>query len=205
CSNRGGGGVGCGGGCGSGCDGGVDGHGCIMSRSNYHHQLQLRTTRKCKLSGFERHVKEEHNQWAYVFFFIHLDETRPNDYTALELYVSELLANQKYNFFPINRALGLQQEEDDNEARLQKMMSYITYLVTTYITYLVTTCITYLSFGVCLAADCLTGLVGNTLELVVLGRNGLVRTSANVYLTALAAGDSLVLMVAVYPLCAWGL
>ncbi|KAI0208430.1 hypothetical protein LSAT2_006887 [Lamellibrachia satsuma] len=75
------------------------------------------------MDGFERHVKEEHNQWAYVFFFIHLDETRPNDYTALEL-----LANQKYNFFPINRALGLQQEEDDNEARLQKMTSYITYL-----------------------------------------------------------------------------
>ena len=40
-----------------------------------------------KFQGFEHHVKHEHNQWAYLFFFIHLDETRPNDYTALELYV----------------------------------------------------------------------------------------------------------------------
>ncbi|KAI0220846.1 hypothetical protein LSAT2_027683, partial [Lamellibrachia satsuma] len=43
---------------------------------------------------------------------------------------------------------------------------------------------------------CLTGLVGNTLVLLVLRRDGLVRTSANVYLTALAVGDSLVLVVA---------
>ena len=42
------------------------------------------------------------------------------------------LANQKYDFFPINRSLGLQQEEDDNKDHLQKMMSsYISYLVTT--------------------------------------------------------------------------
>ena len=41
---------------------------------------------------------------------------------------------------------------------------------------------------------CMMGLVGNTLVLLVLRRDGLVRTSANVYLSALAVGDSLVLM-----------
>ena len=54
---------------------------------------------------------------------------------------------------------------------------------------------------------CMMGLVGNTLVLLVLRRDGLVRTSANVYLSALAVGDSLVLMVAsvvVYPYIAWG-
>ncbi|KAK2175611.1 hypothetical protein NP493_718g00010 [Ridgeia piscesae] len=54
---------------------------------------------------------------------------------------------------------------------------------------------------------CMTGLVGNTLVLLVLRRDGLVRTSANVYLSALAVGDSLVLMVAsvaLYPGKAWG-
>ena len=54
---------------------------------------------------------------------------------------------------------------------------------------------------------CMTGLVGNTLVLLVLRRDGLVRTSANVYLSALAVGDSLVLMVAsvtTYPGIAWG-
>ena len=54
---------------------------------------------------------------------------------------------------------------------------------------------------------CMMGLVGNTLVLLVLRRDGLVRTSANVYLSALAVGDSLVLMVAsvvMYPGIAWG-
>ena len=54
---------------------------------------------------------------------------------------------------------------------------------------------------------CMMGLVGNTLVLLVLRRDGLVRTSANVYLSALAVGDSLVLMVvsvAIYPGMSWG-
>ena len=54
---------------------------------------------------------------------------------------------------------------------------------------------------------CMTGLVGNTLVLLVLRRDGLVRTSANVYLSALAAGDSLMVMVAsvtMYPGYGWG-
>ena len=48
---------------------------------------------------------------------------------------------------------------------------------------------------------CMMGLVGNTLVLLVLRRDGLVRTSANVYLSALAVGDSLVLMVASVAAC----
>ena len=53
---------------------------------------------------------------------------------------------------------------------------------------------------------CMMGLVGNTLVLLVLRRDGLVRTSANVYLSALAVGDSLVLMVtsiSLYPGLIW--
>ena len=42
--------------------------------------------------GFAHHVKCEHNMWAYIFFLIHLDDTKPNDYTALDLYVSVLVS-----------------------------------------------------------------------------------------------------------------
>ena len=42
---------------------------------------------------------------------------------------------------------------------------------------------------------CVTGLVGNSLVLLVLRQDRLVRTSVNVLLTALAVADSLVLMV----------
>ncbi len=38
----------------------------------------------CSLQGFEHHVKNEHNMWAYVFFLIHLRSTKANDHTTLE-------------------------------------------------------------------------------------------------------------------------
>ncbi|ELU07681.1 hypothetical protein CAPTEDRAFT_189050 [Capitella teleta] len=78
--------------------------------------------------GFERHVKQEHNQWAYVFFMLHLDETSTNDYTALELYVSRKLAKEEYDFFPKDRALCLEYIEDQEERKLailEKKMSYM--------------------------------------------------------------------------------
>lgn len=38
--------------------------------------------------GFDDHVNQEHNMWAYIFFFIRLLDTKSNDYTALDLHVS---------------------------------------------------------------------------------------------------------------------
>ncbi|KAH3809582.1 hypothetical protein DPMN_137955 [Dreissena polymorpha] len=80
--------------------------------------------------GFFKHTKEEHYQWAYLFFFIHLDETRPNDYSALELYVFKMLMEKNYDFFPTNRALSLEKEEDTNEQRMEHLQQQIDYLVT---------------------------------------------------------------------------
>ena len=37
--------------------------------------------------GFVRHVRQDHNQWSYIFFLIHLRETREIDHTALERYI----------------------------------------------------------------------------------------------------------------------
>ena len=51
---------------------------------------------RCALfQGFERHVRHEHNQWAYVFFFMHLDRTRSNDLSALELYVESMVRSHQ--------------------------------------------------------------------------------------------------------------
>ena len=40
------------------------------------------------------------------------------------------LERENYDFFPLNRALSLQHEEDNNEIRLETLMSQVTYLVT---------------------------------------------------------------------------
>ena len=44
--------------------------------------------------GFEHHVRQEHNMWSYIFFFIHLNGTKVNDYTALEMYVHKLVSKE---------------------------------------------------------------------------------------------------------------
>jgi formate/nitrite transporter FocA (FNT family) len=48
------------------------------------------------LQGFEHHVRNEHNMWAYVFFIIHLDSVKTSDYTALELYVAKSVCKLLY-------------------------------------------------------------------------------------------------------------
>ncbi|XP_075250138.1 inositol 1,4,5-trisphosphate-gated calcium channel ITPR2-like isoform X3 [Convolutriloba macropyga] len=79
--------------------------------------------------GFDYHVKKEHNMWAYLFYFIHLDDTRKNDYTALDLYVYRLLSKENYEFFPVNRALVLDDEGDEVEAKLDKLQVSINKLL----------------------------------------------------------------------------
>ncbi len=44
--------------------------------------------------GFESHINQEHHTWAYIFFFIHLHDTKQSDYTALELFVFKLVRSE---------------------------------------------------------------------------------------------------------------
>ncbi len=41
--------------------------------------------------GFYYHVKKEHNMWSYIFYFLYLSDTNPNDLSALDSYVAELV------------------------------------------------------------------------------------------------------------------
>ncbi|PAA53234.1 hypothetical protein BOX15_Mlig001696g3 [Macrostomum lignano] len=80
--------------------------------------------------GFEKHVKEEHNQWAYLFFMLYLEETRENDYTAIELYVSRLYEKEKLDFFPLNKSITLEAAEDNQEElKLETLMTQVSFLV----------------------------------------------------------------------------
>lgn len=74
-------------------------------------------------------MRTEHYQWAYLFFFLHLDETRPNDYSALELHVFNQLQHNVYDFFPLNRALSLINEENTKERKLESLRMNIEYMV----------------------------------------------------------------------------
>ncbi|XP_077987360.1 inositol 1,4,5-trisphosphate-gated calcium channel ITPR1-like [Glandiceps talaboti] len=79
--------------------------------------------------GFRHHVKFEHNMWAYLFFFIHLDDTRLNDYTAIELYVHRYLKEENYDFFPLNRALCLSNEDEEYDTKIDMLMARVDQLI----------------------------------------------------------------------------
>ena len=50
----------------------------------------------CMFQGFDHHIGNEHHIWAYIFFFIHLHDTKQSDYTALELFVFKLVSILHY-------------------------------------------------------------------------------------------------------------
>eukprot|EP00106_Octopus_bimaculoides_P022967 XP_014790409.1 PREDICTED: inositol 1,4,5-trisphosphate receptor-like protein A [Octopus bimaculoides] len=82
------------------------------------------------LKGFEHHVTYEHNMWAYIFFFIHLNGTKVNDYNALEMYVFRLLNKENYDFFPLDRALSLaSMGKDATETKLDDLLDQVTSIV----------------------------------------------------------------------------
>jgi len=86
----------------------------ICGRNNY----EFETTGQ----GFEHHVKEEHNMWSYIFFFIHLESCRQNDYTDLENYVADQIENKRWDFFPIGQAMSLSSKDDDaTETRIEEL------------------------------------------------------------------------------------
>uniref|UniRef100_A0A0L8I7T5 RyR/IP3R Homology associated domain-containing protein n=1 Tax=Octopus bimaculoides TaxID=37653 RepID=A0A0L8I7T5_OCTBM len=90
--------------------------------SNYFHIFSSK--------GFEHHVTYEHNMWAYIFFFIHLNGTKVNDYNALEMYVFRLLNKENYDFFPLDRALSLaSMGKDATETKLDDLLDQVTSIV----------------------------------------------------------------------------
>ncbi|KAL4234550.1 hypothetical protein ACF0H5_006191 [Mactra antiquata] len=77
--------------------------------------------------GFDFHVRNEHNMWSYVFFFIHLNDMKTSDYTAIELYVSKCLEQENYDFFPMNRALCLSSVDiDSTESKIDDLLNQVT-------------------------------------------------------------------------------
>ena len=78
--------------------------------------------------GFKAHEAEEHNMWAYLYFFAHLDAKPMAEYSQIELDVAVQLYKDDIDFYPIGRALSRNAgrlandsaiELDDRVAQLQ--------------------------------------------------------------------------------------
>eukprot|EP01060_Flectonema_neradi_P003622 TRINITY_DN12346_c1_g3_i4.p1 TRINITY_DN12346_c1_g3~~TRINITY_DN12346_c1_g3_i4.p1 ORF type:complete len:2267 (+),score=490.38 TRINITY_DN12346_c1_g3_i4:52-6852(+) len=59
-------------------------------------------------SGFDCHIKQDHNMWCYIYFIHHLRTKEESEFTGQESYVWNLMKALDLSFFPANRAICLQ-------------------------------------------------------------------------------------------------
>ncbi|XP_045110766.1 inositol 1,4,5-trisphosphate receptor type 1-like isoform X5 [Portunus trituberculatus] len=74
-----------------------------------------------KAVNFEEHVKQEHNMWHYLYFYVQVNVKDPTEFTGPESYVYMLVKDKNLNWFPRMRAMSLsigETEGEMNEVRL---------------------------------------------------------------------------------------
>lgn len=78
--------------------------------------LTADTLEKNSPSGFQSHIKTEHNMWMYLYFMHHLRRKDPSEFTGQESYANGKITHNKLDFFPEETCLSLQavREEVDS-------------------------------------------------------------------------------------------
>jgi len=57
--------------------------------------------------GFDHHIKNEHNMWHYLYFYVYLKLKPVSEYTGSEYYVYKQNKKHKIDYFPLNQAVSL--------------------------------------------------------------------------------------------------
>lgn len=66
-------------------------------------------------SNFQDHLESEHNVWNYVCFIVYLASKSKTELTGTEQYVIEELEQNRFSWFPMNRALVTEDWSADDE------------------------------------------------------------------------------------------
>eukprot|EP01017_Pseudomicrothorax_dubius_P003467 TRINITY_DN10501_c0_g1_i8.p1 TRINITY_DN10501_c0_g1~~TRINITY_DN10501_c0_g1_i8.p1 ORF type:complete len:253 (-),score=67.27 TRINITY_DN10501_c0_g1_i8:123-881(-) len=75
--------------------------------------------------GFLAHTQIEHNIWNYVFFIAYLNHKKKLDYNGIEDYVKTLVKAKDISWFPLNKAIALQEVEDSTNVEQVDHMEFI--------------------------------------------------------------------------------
>jgi len=71
--------------------------------------------------GFVEHIKIDHYMWNYVFFIAYLKNKDQTDYTGIESYIDEKVELQDVSWFPLGKALVLENNQDEEEQQAEQM------------------------------------------------------------------------------------
>ena len=66
-------------------------------------------------NGFELHIKNDHNPWNYFYFIVFLMEQDKDDDDGMEYFVRKCIDAQDLSWFPMNKAMCLNQNESDED------------------------------------------------------------------------------------------
>lgn len=66
-------------------------------------------------AGFNHHIKFDHNMWNYLKFIIYIWEQDKDDDDGLEQFVRRAVDKSEINWFPMNKAIRLDQAESEED------------------------------------------------------------------------------------------
>ena len=75
--------------------------------------------------GFKTHIKVDHNMWNYLYFIFMLWEQDKDDDDGLEQYVRRAIDADEITWFPLNKAIRLDQAASAEEALLHDLKKNI--------------------------------------------------------------------------------
>lgn len=67
---------------------------------------------------FPSHVKNQHNQWYYVYYLGYLLDKDSTEYTGNEQYIGELYLKNEVNWLPQGKAMCLQRDDEFDEVQI---------------------------------------------------------------------------------------
>lgn len=71
--------------------------------------------------GFQTHIKLDHNMWNYLYFIFLLWEQDRDDDDGIEQYVRRAIAADEIIWFPLNKAIRLDQSASEEEVVLEEV------------------------------------------------------------------------------------
>jgi len=73
---------------------------------------------------FNKHIKNDHYMWNYIFFIAFLRDKDETEYTGIESYIHERLQNADYtSWFPFHKALALKNHDEDDEDKQKRVVN----------------------------------------------------------------------------------
>lgn len=66
-------------------------------------------------SGFDTHIKKEHNIWNYLYYLYYLKQKEKTEYSGVESFVSKMVLTDNLFWFPVGKAIILQDLKDKDQ------------------------------------------------------------------------------------------